>query len=63
MSAWTLTDQGWRHRPWWKVAINSILRRLQPGPVKWVIATHARQDGDGEPVAVGYTFAPIRHEQ
>ena len=63
MSAWTLTDRGWRHRPWWKVVINSILRRLQPGPVKWVIATRARQEGEGERVAVGYTFAPIMHEE
>ena len=63
MSAWTLTDRGWRHRPWWKVVINTLLRLVQPGAVKWVIATRARQDGDGEPVAIGYAFAPIRHEK
>lgn len=31
--------EGWRHRPWWKVAINTVLRALQRGPDKFVIAT------------------------
>lgn len=55
------TDGRWLHRPWWKVAINTVLRRLQPGVErKWVVYTVTSVDGD-PPVVHGYGFGRIRH--
>ncbi len=28
--SWVRTERGWRHAPWWKRAINTVLRTLQP---------------------------------
>lgn len=52
-------DGGWNHRPWWKVAVNTVLRLLQPGiRRKWVVYT--RSVGD-PPVAIGYGFGRVYH--
>jgi hypothetical protein len=49
----------WVHRPWWKVAINTVLRRLQYGrPACWLV--YSKTTVDGEPPAVlGYGFGLI----
>lgn len=59
---WVMTESGWRHRPWWKVAINSVLRAIQVGcDQKWLIATVAdgKYGPDLKPVTVGYRFCRI----
>lgn len=43
------------------MAVNSLLRVLQPWPRKWVIYTNARFYGDG-PVTVGYGFGRVLHD-
>jgi|OM-RGC.v1.035453717 hypothetical protein len=62
---WVRTDYGWRHRPWWKVAINFVLRRLQPWTMeKWVVFTICESvddDSDRAPVTLGYGFGPVQH--
>lgn len=38
--AWRWSENGWRHRPWWKVAINKVLRAVQPRlRRKWVVVS------------------------
>lgn len=61
-SNWVMTDTGWRHRPWWKVVINTVLRKLQKGRQhQWLIATKAiDQDLDaGKPAAIGYCLTKV----
>lgn len=64
---WRYTDSGWRHRPWWKVAINAVLRFAQPrGPGrKLVIATQCESGDDADPTnpprAVGYRLRRVMH--
>jgi hypothetical protein len=60
---WVLLGGEWRHRPWWKVAINSVLRALQPfTDRKLVIATVCidRPSG-GPPLIVDYQLRRVRH--
>lgn len=62
--AWVRTSAGWRHRPWWKVVVNTVLRRLQPDAVnKWVIYTVCTvpDDPDEQPETLTYGFGPIPH--
>ena len=67
--AWVRYDAGWgwAHRPWWKVAINTVLRLVQPGVRrKWVIFTRceAGRELDHAPVpprVLGYGFGQITH--
>ena len=64
-SAWLrLHDGRWLHRPWWKVALNSLLRWLQPKRSrKLVICTRAYMDDpSGTPRVIGYTLAFIAHD-
>ena len=56
----------WMHRPWWKVAVNTILRFFQrrgPGD-KYVIFTKADYGYDGEktPITRGYGFGKVWHQ-
>lgn len=51
----------WSHRPWWKVAVNTILRSFQPQAHKWVVFTCADKTTT-PPIAVGYGFGRIFHE-
>lgn len=68
MSGWTFDPGfGWRHRPWWKVAVNTALRSLQsrgPGR-KLVIATRCvggnDHDPDDPPRAIGYELRRVEH--
>lgn len=60
MSFFRRDDGEWGHRPWWKVAINTVLRWFQPSPRKWVIATIC-DDSTSPPTVVGYTFRRIHH--
>lgn len=54
----------WMHRPWWKVAANTVLRFFQrrgPG-YKWVITTKADMpDGVAPPITRGYGFGKVWH--
>lgn len=60
-------DGGWRHRPWWKVAANRLLRFVQPrGPgYKVVIATLCEGGDDSDPTnpprARGYVLRRVMH--
>lgn len=56
---WVMTSHGWRHRPPWKVTVNTALRALQPWSRRWVVYTRCVGD---PPVAIGYGFGRIRHE-
>lgn len=61
-SNWVMTDAGWRHRPWWKVAINAALRKIQKGrQSQWLIATKAAGSDlfTCEPVAIGYCLTKV----
>lgn len=75
MSRWVHHGSyGWRHRPWWKVAINTVLRIVQPWVRrKWVIYTRCVELDQlhpelvseaaraGPPVVLGYGFGRIDH--
>lgn len=62
-SRWTLTDCGWRHRPRWKVALNTILRAIQAGRRwRWLFVSNCEGEKDGRPVCVGYGFARVLME-
>ncbi len=61
--SWVMTENGWRHRPWWKLWINTILRALQPGPVKWLVysnCTVVDEFASKPPEVLGYGFGRIR---
>jgi len=61
-SNWVMTDAGWRHRPWWKVAINTALRKIQKGrKSQWLVATKAidQELAAGKPVTIGYCLARV----
>ena len=66
MANWKrLPNGGWNHRPWWKVAINTILRLLQRGPVKWVIYTETPAIDPADPnppKVIRYGFGQVRQE-
>lgn len=56
-SDWVMTEAGWRHRPWWKVAINSFLRLAQFWTEnKILLATESEEviGIDCEPIVLGY---------
>ena len=58
---WTLTEDGrWLHRPRFKVAINRVLRALQPWPRKWVIYTTA-DHSTSPPTVTGYGIGRVLH--
>lgn len=66
MSAWLWTADGWRHRPWWKVAINTILRVFQPQARKWVVYTVTDPPPDDPahpPRVLGYGFGRVLHRR
>lgn len=55
-------SDGWVHRPWWKVAINTVLRMLQPGMRhRWLIVTEVDFDSlvAGKPIVTGYSFSRV----
>lgn len=60
MSAWLRVDGDWRHRPWWKVAVNTALRFFQRGPRKFVIYTRC-DDTTSPPTVTGYGFGRVLH--
>lgn len=62
MSAWVRTDDGWRHRPWFKVAINAILRAVQTSrrPARLFVLATVCEDGD-PPRILGYRFRRVLH--
>jgi hypothetical protein len=59
MADWIKVDGKWLHRPWWKVAINTVLRLVQPGRWKFVIFT--RSTRTDPPRAIGYGFGRVEH--
>lgn len=61
-SNWVYLDGGWRHRPWWKVAINTVLRAIQRGrKYRWLIASKASggDSPDVEPVLIDYYLVKV----
>ena len=66
MSAWAHDGGRWLHRPWWKVAANTVLRAFQSGPRKVVIYTRCEPNGQRAPArtldVVGYGFGFVLHE-
>ena len=65
MSDWARDGNEWRHRPWWKVAINTVLRWLQPGVARKLViytVTDTDTDCDGtHPRVLGYGFGRVLH--
>ena len=64
MTSWAWTEDGWRHRPWWKVAINSLLRAVQRRGEgrKLVVFTRCGPDpAFGPPTVRGYGIGFIYH--
>jgi hypothetical protein len=60
--AWFHDGEDWRHRPWWKVAINKVLRALQPWPRKVVVYSRCIVPADGSrPRAIGFGIGPVLH--
>ena len=59
MSAWSFVDGAWLHRPWWKVAINTVLRAVQPQRRKWLIYSRCFGGGVEPPICVGYGFGRV----
>ncbi len=51
----------WVHRPWWKVAINTVLRAFQPQLRKWLVYS-VTDDSTTPPTVLGYGFGPIMHK-
>jgi hypothetical protein len=63
MSAWARrADGGWAHRPWFKVAINTVLRLLQPRrrPARLLVLATVCDDGD-PPRVNGYRLRRVLH--
>ena len=63
MRVWVQIDSGWRHRPWFKVAINTVLRLVQTRrrPARLlVLATICTDDGE-PPRVLGYRFRRVTH--
>jgi hypothetical protein len=59
--SWVRVGDQWLHRPWWKVAMNTVLRALQPRAArKWVVYTSTTTDGD-PPRVLGYGFGRVLH--
>lgn len=64
---WQRTPDGWRHRPWWKVAINTVLRAVQTKrrPARlWVVATRCTEIADESgppPDVLGYKLCKVTH--
>lgn len=45
------------------MAINTLLRLVQPHSIKWVIRTKAIPDlTGGYPLVIGYDFGPVRRQ-
>lgn len=59
MHGWHHDGHGWRHRPWWKVAINTVLRAFQPQARKLVVVTHCREADP--PEVLGYGVRLVLH--
>lgn len=64
VGAWYRAEDGeWRHAPWFKVAINAVLRffqtRKRPARL-FVLATRCTKEGD-PPRVLGYQFQRVRH--
>ena len=59
MGDWRMTGEGWRHAPWWKVAINTPLRLLQWGrPLVWLV--YSRVDmSTHPPTVISYGFGRV----
>ena len=66
MSAWKPDGGRWLHRPWWKVAINTVLRVFLTGPGTTEIYTRCEHNGQREPArvweAVGYGIGKVMHQ-
>jgi hypothetical protein len=60
--SWIKHPDGWLHRPWWKVAANTVLRALQCGRrYRWLITTEVDFDSliAGQPKVTGYGFSRV----
>lgn len=60
---WERTPDGdWLHRPWWKVAINTVLRAIQPRTRAYLIYTKCDDDTE-PPTVLGYGFGLIKMKE
>lgn len=65
-SDWVMTESGWRHRPWWKVVINTVLRKIQSRsdrPILIATLTDNPSVYAGEPEATGYKLCRVTMNQ
>lgn len=55
----------WRHRPWWKVAVNTFLRFVQTRrrPARLLVVATQCEDGDDitPPRVLGYKLVKVLH--
>lgn len=62
MTAWIRDGDRWLHRPWFKVAINTVLRAMQTRhrPAHLLVLASVCDDGD-PPRVTGYRFRRVLH--
>jgi len=65
--AWVNDLGKWLHRPWWKVAINTVLRAVQPtrpGARPWLVVSICESDRAGErPRCLAFSFTRVEMTQ
>ena len=58
---WVFVAGAWRHRPWWKVAINTVLRALQPHTKKKIVIYTRCDDTCDPPRVIGFGIGRVTH--
>lgn len=63
---WALTAEGWRHRPLWKVVVNSILRTAQFWTSRRLLVATDSEQLDGincSPMTLGYRLCRVEMKE
>ena len=58
-SRWVREDGHWLHRPWWKVAVNTVLRLVQTPLRRRLVVVSRVEPGPYRPRCVGYGLALV----
>lgn len=65
MSAWHRSGDQWAHRPWFKLAINTVLRALQTRerPARLFVMYTRCDERTRPPTVLGYGFGFVTHRE